>query len=160
MRNRQSYSDCDYHLLRSGTSMRPVYNGNWSPRSRDQPIHSQHAAYSRPTGAHQSRYGDNFDNNLSSVEDLGPLQQYLGSYNDPNVEANIPSFLQFTNSLADDQGIWLPTPQSHSEYNGVLSHSIARPSGTNQTGGETAGPQQALPGTYVVFVKCTITFGT
>jgi hypothetical protein len=138
--------------------MRPsntVYNGEWSPRSRKPPVQSQFA-YSLPAGANQSSYGDYFNNNLPAVKDLGPLQQYIDSYNDPYVEPNMPNLSHFTNSVAADQGDWFQTPQSHAEYNEVLPSSMTEPPVTIQTGGETSGPQQELPGTFLVLITCTM----
>jgi hypothetical protein len=139
--------------------MRPsntVYDEEWSPRSRDPPAQFK-PAYSHPPGANPSSYGDYFNNNLPAVEDLGPLQQYIDSYNDPYVKANVPNLSHFTNSVAEDQGNWFQTPQSHAEYNGALTRCMKEPLVTIQTGGETSGPQQELPGTFVVLITCTMT---
>jgi hypothetical protein len=138
--------------------MRPsntAYNAEWSPRSREPPVQSQFA-YSLPAGANPSSYGDYFNNNLPAVDDLGPLQQYIDSYNDPYVEPNMPNLSHFTNSVATDQEDWFQTPQSHAEYNEVVPRSMAEPNITVQTGGETAGPQQELPGTFLVLKTCTM----
>jgi hypothetical protein len=139
--------------------MRPsntVYNEEWSPRSREPLVQSQ-SAYSLPADANTSSYGDYFNNNLPAVDDLGPLQQYIDSYNDPYVEPNMPNLSHFTNSVAADQRDWFQTPQSHAEYNEVLPRTMTEPLVTVQTGGETAGPQQELPGTFVVLMTCTMT---
>jgi hypothetical protein len=140
--------------------MRRVYKEDWSPRSQAPPAQSN-PAYSLPAGTPPSSYGDYFNNNLPAVEDLGPLQQYIGSYNDSYVEANVPNLSHFTNSVAEDQGNWFQAlPQSHAGYNEALSRSITEPAVAIQTGDETVRPQQEVPGTFVVLITCTTTSDT
>ena len=135
-----------------------VFDGDWSPRSRDPPGPSR-SAYSHPQGAHSSSYGY-FDSNLPAVDGLGSLQQrYLDLHPDHYI-ANTPNFPHITNNAAEDQGSWLQTPQFHAEYDEVLSRSIAEPLGTIQTGGVIAGPQQELPGMFVVLISCIMTLDT
>ena len=139
--------------------MRRVHDGDWSPRSRDPPSHSQ-SAYSHPPGALPSSYGDYFNSNLPAVGDLGPLQQYIDFDHDSYDEANLRNFSHFTNSVAEDSGNWLQTPQIHAEYNEAITRSMTELPVTIQTGGETAGPQQELPGTFEVHTICTMASNT
>ena len=133
-----------------------VFDGDWSPRSRDPPAPSR-SAYSHPLGAQSSSYGDYNNSNLQAVDGFGSLQQpYLDMHPDHYV-ANTPNFPYITNNVAEDQGSWLQTSQFHAEYDEVLSRSIAEPLGTIQTGGVIAGPQQELPGMFVVLISCIMT---
>lgn len=136
-----------------------VYDQACSPRTGKPPVQPQ-SAYNLPAGAPSSSYGGYFNNNLLAVEDLGPLQQCIDSYNDPYVETNVPSLSHFTNSVAEDQGTWFQAPQSHADFNEAFPSIIIKPAVTIQTGGETARPQQEITGTFVVLIGCTTTSDT